>query len=112
MMNMVPYFINIACPDYKRPKTISIKDKINISNINELNDFFISYIAEQMVICSIEYEKTFSSYEEYVNHLYKESYMEQEPYEISYFYESEWVSFDTYKNNNNIYIKYCELLKK
>jgi hypothetical protein len=107
---MFPYIIAIARPDWKRPHC-EIKTDV-AENTETLFEIFNNIIVDEMLELSVPINRKFVSYSKFHDAFYSEYYMHQQPIEIKYFIDGQWVyySFETNEEIMNLYsIKYDEL---
>ena len=88
---MIPYYITIARPDYKRPSMAIYNgvcdDEIICQDNKKLKEFLLNQLIDNFLQYSSRY---YNNYEQIINTYYMDGYMSNEPFECYYFTENNW----------------------
>jgi len=104
-MSSVPYIIETAHPDYKRPGVLVQRKQITLDDLE--TDFVKGFIELEKQLAeeyfdalvnelyyNVDDPMTQESLDKFFENYYRESYMDNEPISISYFINGKWHRFE------------------
>jgi hypothetical protein len=94
--DIIPYTVETAHPDYKRPYLLVQKSHTTREKMNEdLTEAYFQAIVDNLYYDS-EYHGEFTqiNLDKFFDNYYSETYMDNSPLSVCYFMDEEWHYFD------------------
>lgn len=85
-MGEIPYFITTAHPDFKRPSTEIVTGTVDGDNFKSI---FLELISKIM----LDRECDINTYNDYIDRVFIDSYMQEDVIQLFYFKNNEWAQF-------------------